>query len=273
MPIFSRSDPAVDLAYETAGARGPRVLLVQGTGCVGEGWRPQIDDLVRDHRVAWLDNRGIGGSAPFAGPVSVEAMADDCLALLDHLGWASAHLVGHSLGGLIVQEAARRAPTRVQSLCLMSTLRRGRDAFPPSLANLWITLRARLGGERARWLALARMPFPREHLAAIGDDEALRLVRMIFCRDFLVTPPVVRQQVGALWRSRGGDMAPLAAIPTLILTGARDLVVKTGLSDDLRAHLPRARLERFADAGHGLPLQHAAAVNQRLREHIAAAEA
>ncbi|MCA9625715.1 MAG: alpha/beta fold hydrolase, partial [Myxococcales bacterium] len=98
MPTLTLPSREATLAYDTAGERWPAILLVQGAAFVGEGWRPQIDDLARDHRVAWLDNRGIGGSAPFAGPVSVEAMADDCLALLDHLGWTTAHLVGHSLG-------------------------------------------------------------------------------------------------------------------------------------------------------------------------------
>lgn len=272
MPLLSLPDRSATLAFDTAGQRGPRILLVQGAACVGEGWRPQIDDLARDHRLAWLDNRGIGGSVPLQGPVRVESMADDCLALLDHLGWERAHLVGHSLGGLIVQEVARSAPARVQSLCLMSTLRRGRDAAIPTLANLRISLRALFGDERSRWLTLARMPFPRAYLASLGEDEALRLVQSIFCRDFLRTPPIVRKQVAALWRHTGGDMAPLRAIPALIITGARDIVVKTELSDELRSHLANARLERFADAGHGVPLQCATAVNAQLRVHVAAAE-
>lgn len=272
MPRLSLPDRSATLAFDTAGERGPRIVLVQGAACIGEGWRPQIDELARDHRVAWLDNRGIGGSVPLQGPVSVEAMAGDCVALLDHLGWERAHLVGHSLGGLVVQQAARAAPGRVQSLCLMSTLRRGRDAAIPTPANLWISLRAMIGDERSRWLTLARMPFPRAYLASVGEEEALRLVRMIFCRDFLRTPPIVREQVAALWRHVGGDMAPLRTIPTLIVTGDSDIVVRTELSDELRAHLPAARLERIAGAGHGVPLQCAAEVNVLLREHVAAAE-
>ncbi|MEZ4451137.1 MAG: alpha/beta fold hydrolase [Nannocystaceae bacterium] len=272
MPIFTRPDRSATLAYETAGERGPRVLLVQGTGCVGRGWRPQIDGLAGDHRLAWHDNRGIGGSLPLQGPVSVRTMAEDCLALLDHLGWERAHLVGHSLGGLLVQEAARVAPSRIQSLCLMSTLWRGRDAAIPGLQSLWVTIRARFGAERRRWIALGALPFPRRYLEAIGDDETYRRMRMIFCEDFLKTPPIVRQQVAALWGHRGGEAAPLLGIPTLILTGARDIVVDTRRSDELLGLLPHARLERFADAGHGLPLQHPDAVNELVRAHVAAAD-
>lgn len=263
----------VTLSYDQAGRSGPCVLLVQGVGCVGEGWRPQIDDLARDHRVAWLDNRGIGGSVPLRGRVTLADMAQDCERLLDHLGWERAHLVGHSMGGLIIQQLGRTRPTRVQSLSLLSTLRRGRDAAVPSLASLRITLSSRFGAERSRWLKVAALPFPPAFLSTLPEEERLRMVKLIFCPDFLQAPTIMRQQVGALWRDRGGDMAPLQKIPTLIVTGALDIVVGTRLSEDLRAHLPHAQIERFADAGHGVPLQHPAEVSRLLREHILRAEA
>lgn len=269
MPQVTLSD--VTIAYEQAGSSGPTVLLVQGTGCLGQGWRPQIDDLSRDHRVVWFDNRGIGGSQPLRGQVSVQTMADDCWGLLDHLRVERAHLVGHSLGGMIVQEAARRHPGRVASLALLSTAHRGRDVAVPSLQNLRVSLRMLFGAERARWLAAAGLCFPPAYLATLSDEEKLRFVHLIFCPDFLAQPPIVRQQIAALWRHTGGDMSPLQTVPTLIMTGLGDIVVPTRLSDRLHALLPQARIERFAEAGHGLPLQLPGPVNQSLRAHFAGA--
>jgi pimeloyl-ACP methyl ester carboxylesterase len=66
-------------------------------------------------------------------------------------------------------------------------------------------------------------------------------------------------------------MAPMRAIPALIITGSHDLSVPTRLSDDLRRHLPHARFKRFTDAGHAVPLQHVEAINRLLREHFASA--
>jgi pimeloyl-ACP methyl ester carboxylesterase len=270
MQTFRSPDRSVTLAYDQAGHFGPRVLLVQGVACVGEGWRPQIAELARDHQLAWFDNRGIGASHPYEGAISVEEMARDCHRLLDHLGWPSAHFVGHSLGGIIVQQVARDIPSRVASLSLLSTLRRGREATMMTLANIGVSLRSQFGSARTRWLTLAEMPFPRTYLAKLSDAEKLGLTQMMFCRNFLSAPAIVRKQVAALWRHRGGDMTSLRAIPTLIVTGALDIVVRTRLSDDLKAHLPKARLERFDDAGHGVPISHAAAVNALLRTHFAA---
>lgn len=269
MPQVTLSD--VDLAYEQAGSSGPTVLLVQGTGCLGQGWRPQIDDLCRDHRVVWFDNRGIGGSLPLRGEVSMGSLANDCWQLLDHLRVERAHLVGHSLGGMIVQEAACLQPARVASLSLMSTAHRGRDVAVPSLQNLRVSLRMLFGAERSRWLAAARLCFPPAYLATLSDEEKLRFMHLIFCPDFLSQPPIVRQQIAAMWRHTGGDLSKLQALPTLILTGLGDIVVPTRLSDRLHALLPQARIERFAEAGHGLPLQLPGPVNALLRTHFASA--
>jgi 3-oxoadipate enol-lactonase len=262
----------VSLSYQQAGSSGPCVLLVQGAGCVGEGWRAEVENLQRDHQLAWLDNRGIGDSLPLRGTVSISAMADDCLALLDRLGWERAHLVGHSMGGLIIAELARRAPARVQSLGLLSTLRRGRDATWLSLPTLWATIRRMFGEERTRWLRFSELAFPAEFRSGLDDDALLALLRPAFCRDFVYNPPIVSQQVRALFRHTGGDMAPLQKLPTLIATGALDRIIDTSYSDDLARCLPQARLVRMADAGHAVILQKPTEISQLLRDHIAAAE-
>lgn len=262
------------LFYDTAGAEGPRVLLIQGVGALGEGWRPQIAALAGDHRLAWLDNRGIGQSDGHSGEVSIQAMAEDCLDLMDHLGWERAHIVGHSMGGIIAQHIGLTAPARARSLALLSTLRRGRDVLlRPSLPVLRASLGMRVGPERARWLAFCALSFPRAYREAAGPDALLELIRPVFCRDLVASPPIMRRQALALWSHTGAaSLGALAAIPTLILTGALDQVIPTAHSDDLARRIPGARLERIAEAGHGAPLQCPAEVSRLLREHIARAE-
>jgi pimeloyl-ACP methyl ester carboxylesterase len=270
MPILQTTDAS--LYHDHAGARGPAVLMVQGVGAIGEGWRSMIQRLALDHQLAWLDNRGIGRSLPLRGPVTISAMAEDCLALLDSLGWERAHLCGHSMGGLIVQEVARRAKERVRSLSLLSTLRRGRDAALPPLSTLLDSMRMRMGPEKARWLAFAALGFPQEYRASVNEDALLAALRSAFCADFVRGPSIVSRQIMALFRHKGGDMTALGEIPTLLVTGALDRVVLTKYSDDLRVQLPHSRLVRFADAGHAIILQRPDEVAQLLREHIAKTE-
>ncbi len=261
--------PDATLAYHTAGDHGPRVLLVQGVGSVGEGWRPQIEALRRDHRLVWFDNRGVGGSRDDGAPLTMQRMGEDCIALLDHLGWERAHIAGHSMGGMIVQEAAALAPERFISLSLLSTAPRGRQvlALPPKA--LWPALMMRFGGEERRWRHFTALAFPPAFLREIGKARAVELLRGAFVEDFVRMPLCIRRQMAAMWRHRGADLSQLRSHPALILTGSHDLTVNTRFSDELQAALPNARLERFTDAAHALPLQYPAAVSRLLRQHFA----
>src|SRR5436853_481233 len=87
------------LAWKVEGI-GPPVVLIQGAGLHGEGWRPQVDELRARYCCLTFDNRGMGRSQPLEGRLSIEQMTEDVLALMDAQGWESAHVVGHSMGGL-----------------------------------------------------------------------------------------------------------------------------------------------------------------------------
>jgi 3-oxoadipate enol-lactonase len=93
----------VSLYYELAGS-GPPLLLIQGVGVSGECWRPQVSALTQHFQTLIFDNRGIARSVPCRGPITIEAMAQDAQALMDAAGWESAHVAGHSMGGVIAQQ-------------------------------------------------------------------------------------------------------------------------------------------------------------------------
>src|SRR5262245_66574340 len=93
------------LAYDLRGD-GPPVLLIQGVGVHGDGWVPQTDALASKFRCVTFDNRGMGRSVPAGGAITVEQMAEDALAVLDAEKIESAHVVGHSLGGLVALRLA-----------------------------------------------------------------------------------------------------------------------------------------------------------------------
>src|SRR5262245_18895563 len=124
------------LAYWVRGD-GPPVLFVQGVGVHGCGWRPQVDGLADRFRCVWFDNRGVGLSQPPGVPLTVDQMADDARAVLDAAGFASAHIVGHSLGGLVALNLALLCRERVRSLSLLCTFARGADATRLTWGMLW----------------------------------------------------------------------------------------------------------------------------------------
>src|SRR5262245_23230794 len=113
----------VEIYYEQHGTAGEPLVLVHGfTGDITD-WRHQIEEFAPTHRVLALDNRGHGRSAAPSDPTAfgIERMADDVEALAAHAGFDRFHLLGHSMGGTIVQEIALRSPAKLLSLILEDT--------------------------------------------------------------------------------------------------------------------------------------------------------
>jgi pimeloyl-ACP methyl ester carboxylesterase len=93
------------LAWREAG-RGPSVVLVHGIGGQSRSWRHQLADFRDTFRTIAWDAPGYGGSDPAPAPI-VDAYAGALAALLGHLGVREPHLVGHSLGSIMIASACR----------------------------------------------------------------------------------------------------------------------------------------------------------------------
>lgn len=111
---------AVGLYYEEHGS-GPPLILSSGLGGSASYWAPNLPALAEHFRVIAYDHRGTGRSdrTPLAS-LSVENMAEDVVALLDHLGIERAHLLGHALGGLIGMALALSHPERIGRLVVVN---------------------------------------------------------------------------------------------------------------------------------------------------------
>lgn len=260
------------LSYTIRG-EGPPVVFIQGTGLHGGGWAPQVDELSERFTCLTFDNRGMGLSQPVGAPVSVGQMAQDTLAILDALGWATAHVVGHSLGGLVAQELALRARSRVKSLSLLCTFPRGKDATGLTPRMLWLGLRSFLGTRRMRRLAFLKMVMPPDDASLAERNALAESLAPLFGHDLADHPPIVRQQFAAMSVC---DLTPrlheLSGIPTLVVTAAHDPVAKVAPGKVLAAAIRGARHVEFEDASHGVTIQHATRINALLAEHFANAE-
>lgn len=112
------------LAHRAWGEVGaPVMVLLHATGESSASWEPLAPTLARSFRVVAVDLRGHGDS-DWPGIYSLEAMRDDVVGLLDHLGDPAVTLVGHSLGGVVAYLVADAAPNCVARLVI-------EDACPP----------------------------------------------------------------------------------------------------------------------------------------------
>lgn len=256
------------LSYALHGTGEP-VLFIQGVAVQGEAWRPQVDGLTARYRCLWFDNRGMGRSLPLGVPLSVAQMAEDASRLLDAQGWDSAHVVGHSLGGLVAQHLALTCRARVRSLSLLCTFARGRDVTRPSLGMIWLGLRSRLGTRRQRRHAFLRIVMPPEVLAREDLDALAERLAGVFGHDLADSPPVASRQMKAM---DAYDATPrlgeLAGLPTLVVSAEHDPVAPPRLGRALAAGIPGARYVELAGTSHGVVIQKADVINALLLEHL-----
>jgi pimeloyl-ACP methyl ester carboxylesterase len=259
------------LAYRITGT-GPPLVMIQGVGAFGAGWNPQVEILEKYYTCLTFDNRGIGASQPGAKDLTVNRMAADTLALMDHAGWASAHVVGHSLGGLIALQVALDAKPRVRSLALLCTFARGADTKQLTLALLWTGLRMRLGPRRVRRRAFLDLVLPPRWNRDQEEEIAERLSK-VFGHDVADTPPITNQQLDAMTRH---DLTPrlgeLAGIPTLVISGENDRIATPRSGRAIAAGIPGARYIEIAGGSHALPVLEAERCGALLLEHLNAVE-
>lgn len=121
----------IKLYYEIAGTGRPVILLHGGLGAI-EMFGPNLPALASGRRVIAVDLQGHGRTADIDRPLSIELMADDIAALIEHLGLESADVMGYSLGGGVALQTAIRHPEVVRKLVLVSTPFR-RSAFYPDI--------------------------------------------------------------------------------------------------------------------------------------------
>ena len=107
--------------FQDSGGSGPPVVLAHGFLMDQSMFDRQVEALTPAFRVIRWDGRCFGQTEEDGRPFTYWDAADDCLALLDHLGLARAVLGGMSQGGFLALRAALKAPERVKALVLMST--------------------------------------------------------------------------------------------------------------------------------------------------------
>ncbi|WP_232667423.1 alpha/beta fold hydrolase [Pseudonocardia sp. TRM90224] len=245
------------LEYETLGdPRGPAVVITVGLGaqlvqCTDEFCRPFVE---RGFHVVRYDNRDAGLSSDHEGErYGLAEMAGDTIGLLDVLGIGQAHLVGASMGGMIAQEVAIRAPERVLSLC----------------SALATTGASGVGGSTAETRRVLAERIPGDQCAAV--DHALRVWRVTGSRRFPDEEHHVREVIETSVRRAfrpAGYTRQLRAlrdatdrteqlrgirVPTLVIHGDADPVIDVSGGRATAEAVPGARWLHVTGMGHDVP--------------------
>jgi poly(3-hydroxyoctanoate) depolymerase len=231
------------LRVARAGAGAP-LLLISGLGANLEMWRPFVRQF-HERELIGFDLPGSGQSARARRPMRMRALSAVVTELLDRLGLARVDVLGYSLGGVLAQELAHRAPHRVRRLVLCATTP-GIPSVPPNplvaalmlsptryysrrLAELIVPVIA--GGRTARDPAALRA----------GLDQ--RLVQP-------PTPLGYLYQLYSVWGWSSHPWLRRLRQPTLVLHGDQDPVAPLINARWLASSIPAGRLAIVRGGGH-----------------------
>jgi pimeloyl-ACP methyl ester carboxylesterase len=263
----------IELCYETFGdPSDPPLLLIMGLGTQMVAWQDDFCEQLagRGFFVIRYDNRDVGHSTRFDSvsppkfakliarrmgelAYTLDDMADDAAALLEHLGHESAHVVGASMGGMIGQKLAIRHPERVRSfVSIMSTTGSrivGQPAaavYPFFMKPMPTSKEAYLERALKLW-ALIGSPGYKTH-----EDDLKRMLSTAYDRG--LSPAGTMRQLAAIVASgnRTKDLARIKA-PTLVVHGTDDKMIRVSGGKATARAIPGARLDLVEGMGHDLP--------------------
>ncbi len=235
--------------YETAG-EGPPLVMIMGLGANADWWGPAtVPALARHFRVLVFDNRDAGRTSLAAAPYSIRDMADDTVALMDHVGIGRARVVGASMGGMIAQELVLGYPERVERLVLACTTPGQSTGVPPTPEALADLMRDRSTLSLAEIVqSLIRVLFSPAWVAANADRVPEALARL---GTHPITPEGYQRQLLAISQFEAGPRLGEIRCPTLVMHGTADPLVPVENGRILAERIPGARLELFEGAAHG----------------------
>ena len=121
-PHVVPSKDGTPISYEIYGSGEPTLVFVHGWSCDARYWRAQVPHFSRNHRVVTIDLAGHGHSGASRSRYTMRAFGEDVRAVTEATGSAGVILIGHSMGGSVIAEAARLMPDRVVGLIGIDTL-------------------------------------------------------------------------------------------------------------------------------------------------------
>ncbi|HZT01144.1 MAG TPA: alpha/beta hydrolase [Steroidobacteraceae bacterium] len=254
----------IELAFEEIGSGSHALLLVHGHPFDHSMWQPQLGPIAElGWRVIAPDLRGYGASGIAGEKTTLDLFARDQIALLDHLGIEKAVIAGLSMGGQIVMEICRLAPTRVRGIVLAAT-------FPQAETAL---------GKQQRLATAERLA--REGMAVYAGET---LSRMLAARSIESLPDVAEHVLrmmrsappaGAAAALRGRAERPDYADtlehldrPALIVVGDDDAFTTRQDAERMQTLLKGSRLLWLPGVGHMPNLEQPQAFNTALAEFL-----
>lgn len=251
-----------ELSYDVRGQGAP-VLLLHAFPLGMAMWEPQVRALAERHRVVRFDARGFGGSPPGDGLLSMERIAEDAVALLDHLGLPPAAVCGLSMGGYAAFALWRRHPERVRALVLADT-RAGADSDEAKKGRADLAEKVRRQGPEA-----AAEAFLPKLLGETTRRERPEMVARV--REMILANPargICDALAGLAARADSTDVLREIRVPALFVVGEEDVVSPPAEMEAMHRQVAGSRLVTLPRVGHLSNLEDPPGFNAALSEFL-----
>lgn len=253
-------------------ADGKPVIMLHGFPEFWYGWRNQIDPLVNaGFRLIIPDQRGynLSEKPKQVAAYTLDAVSDDLIGLIDHLGLEKSVVVGHDWGGAAAWWAASKYPDRIERLAVLNV---------PHHAALRAAIRED-PKQRRRLLYMLFFQLPVLPELLIKPGRGYLLAKLLSASSSAITPEDIEQyrqawsQPGAItamlnWyraarRARPPDSAPIT-MPTLIIWGKHDVAFRSYLAEKSLELCENGHLKLIDEVGHWVQHEAAETVNTHL---------
>ncbi len=235
----------LNLNYLESG-RGHPVVLIHGMGSDHTVWEGLVPLLKDDYQTITVDLRGHGSSSKNPGPYSIELFAEDVYFFLKSQNIDQAHFIGHSMGGLVLQELAVRHPEKFRSLTLISSF----ACIDPPLKEVLINLKDIIikEGYKAFFdecLKVANTPGfirkNRELFSKIRDENAK-----------VCSVSLIVDTINACLNFDNRDSIMNIKTPTLVIAGDEDVFTPTHHGMKIYESIPKSQMKIIAGGCHNL---------------------
>jgi pimeloyl-ACP methyl ester carboxylesterase len=261
MPTLER--PTVTLSYEDTGRGDPPLVFLHGWCDGSPSWAETVAEFSRDHRCIAPDMRGHNRSGlPRDHCYSAEALSNDVVALCESLGVAHPVLVGHSFGGYLAAEVARRFPGFARAIVVEDQPLdlRGFGEQMRALESVIRSPEAHMAFRTQLYDSMTSPLMPPEGRALITrmkDQAPVEVGQALWAPLFEFTPEEMAERSDLL-------VAALAGQPSLLVDGQEP----PGYYDTVRRHAPGITI-RTLGCGHWTHLEKPSEFRAALREFLA----
>jgi len=246
------------IRYMHREGEGVAVIFIHGFGGDCDNWLFNVDEISTEAPVYALDLPGHGGSTKTIVNPTVEVMVNALVQLMDHLSLDRAHLVGHSMGGLIAGQTAVNHKDRVASLTLICAAGLGADINSEYIDGFVSA------ASRKELKPKLKCLFADDDLVSRAMvDDLLKYKRLDGVQAFLEDLKKNLFSGGKQTTSIADDLAILN-VPALVIWGSEDAVIP-------KAHataIDGARVEVIPDTGHMVMLENPGRVNELIKSHL-----